>query len=274
MGPNRSLPLHRLHPPTHQPILRHQQLRLQGFRPLPQRILHCQRPQLLRTPIFTFTPTNTPLPTATATGASDLRLYPNEYPVADSYGYRDSNLYVNGYPIADSHCNLHADRYFHPNADRDTIVPDIHRQCNSYVREGSAIRIMARIHNYGWTATLAPIINLYLKFTVSGITGTVQSATLRVYSTSCTVDGPTVYATTNDWTETGITGNTRPALTSSGLDDSGAIARVSGPNTMLRPSITGDGTYSFAFIPTSTDAVSFSAREGSQPPQLVLTIAP
>jgi hypothetical protein len=114
----------------------------------------------------------------------------------------------------------------------------------------------------------------YLKFTVSGIAGTVQNATLRVYSTSGTVDGPTVYGTTSDWTETGINGNTLPALTSSVLDDKGAIASGVWTEYNVTAQIAGDGTYSFAFIPTSTDAVSFSSREGSQPPQLVITIAP
>ena len=121
---------------------------------------------------------------------------------------------------------------------------------------------------------IGAIYESYLKFTVSGIAGTVQSAILRVYSTSGTIDGPTVYATTNDWTETGINGNTLPALTSSGLDDKGAIASGVWTEYNVTAQITGDGTYSFAFMPTSTDAVSFSAREGSQPSQLVVTIAP
>jgi hypothetical protein len=114
----------------------------------------------------------------------------------------------------------------------------------------------------------------YLKFSLSGIAGTVQSAILRVYSTSSTVDGPAVYATTNNWTETGITWNTRPTLTSSVLDDKGTIATGVWIEYNVTAQITGDGTYSFGLIPTSTDAVSFSSREGTQPPQLILNIAP
>jgi hypothetical protein len=114
----------------------------------------------------------------------------------------------------------------------------------------------------------------YLKFTVSGVIGSVQSATLRVYSTSGTVDGPAVYATTNNWTETGITWNTRPARTSAGMDDKGAIATGVWVEYNVTALITGDGTYSFVLVTTSTDSVSFSSREGSQPPQLVLKIGP
>ncbi len=52
----------------------------------------------------------------------------------------------------------------------------------------------------------------YIRFTVSGTSGTVQSALLRVYSTTdSTRNGPAVYATGSTWTETGITWNNRPA---------------------------------------------------------------
>jgi hypothetical protein len=134
--------------------------------------------------------------------------------------------------------------------------------------------------NYGTNAQLwmdgdaGASYQAYLQFAVSGTTGTIQNATLRVYSTSSTVDGPAVYATTNTWTETGITWNTQPALTSSVLDDKAAISTGAWTEYNVTPQITGNGTYSFVLVPTSTDAVSFSSREGAQPLQLVLTIAP
>ena len=114
----------------------------------------------------------------------------------------------------------------------------------------------------------------YLKFTVSGVAGTVQSAILRVYSTSSTVDGPAVYATTSEWTETGITWNTRPVRTSNGMDDKSTIGTGIWVEYNVTPLITGDGIYSFALVATSTDSVSFSSSEGSQAPQLVLNITP
>jgi hypothetical protein len=39
----------------------------------------------------------------------------------------------------------------------------------------------------------------------------------------------------------------------------------------LGGAITGDGTYSFALRSGSTDAAIFSSKEGSSPPQLVVT---
>ena len=110
-----------------------------------------------------------------------------------------------------------------------------------------------------------------LSFTVSGAPGPAQSAKLRLYATSGTVDGPAIYATNNNWTQTGVTWNTRPARTSARLDDKGAIASNTWIEFNVTPLLSGNGTYSFVLVSTSTDSASFSSREGSQPPQLVLS---
>jgi hypothetical protein len=114
----------------------------------------------------------------------------------------------------------------------------------------------------------------HIKFSVSGITGTVQSAVLRVYATSVTKDGPTVYVTTNDWTETDITWNTQPALISSGMDYAGMVRNKTWVEYNVTVQITGNGSYSFVLLPNGTDGVSFSAREGSQSPELVIIFSP
>jgi hypothetical protein len=141
---------------------------------------------------------------------------------------------------------------------------------DSYIREASVNS------NYGtdvqlW-ADLDPGANYesYLRFAVSGISGVIQSAALRVYSTSSTVDGPALYATSSTWTETGITWATRPARTSGVIEDKGAIASGIWVQYDVLPLIAGDGSYSFALVATSTDSVSFSSREGTQSPQLVI----
>jgi hypothetical protein len=145
---------------------------------------------------------------------------------------------------------------------------------DSYVREaGPNSNYGTNIQLWAASGTSVNYVN-YLKFVVSGVVGSVQGATLRVYSTSSTVNGPAAYATTNSWTETGITWNTRPALTNSGLDDKGTITNGIWVEYNVTPLVMADGTYSFALVTTSTDSVSFSSREGSQPPQLVLNTTP
>ena len=213
------------------------------------------------TALPTATPTNTPLSTATATvqmstATPTNTLLPTATATPQLPTFTPTTIFTPTPTVASS-----SSLTFIANAD-------------SYVRESNVNS------NYGTNVQLwldsdiGASYETYLKFSVSGITGTIQSATLRVFSTSSTVDGPTVYATTTTWSETGITWNTRPARTSSGLDHKVAINTGVWVEYNVLPVITSDGTYSFVLVPNSTDSVSFSAREGTQPPQLVLTFAP
>lgn len=112
----------------------------------------------------------------------------------------------------------------------------------------------------------------YIRFSISGLSGTVQSAKLRVHSTSQgTKNGPAVYTSGNSWTETGITWSNRPSLTSSAYDNKGAISANTWTEYNVTPLVSGNGTYTFVLIGDSSDDVIFSSREGSNPPQLVLT---
>ena len=68
----------------------------------------------------------------------------------------------------------------------------------------------------------SPVRHGYLRFTVGGGPGTVQRATLRVYATDGTDNGPQVYATGTGWTEAGLTWATRPAPSGTASDNKGA----------------------------------------------------
>src|SRR6266511_755376 len=115
-------------------------------------------------------------------------------------------------------------------------------------------------------------IESYLRFTVSGVSGTIQNVRLRVYSTSAnTNNGPAIYATDNTWTETGITWNNRPARTSGAADNKGSIPTNTWVEYDITSLLTGNGTFSFVLAGDSRDDVRFSSREGSNPPQLVIT---
>lgn len=115
----------------------------------------------------------------------------------------------------------------------------------------------------------------YIKFTVTGISGTIQSAKLRVYLTSRSMsNGPAGYATSNTWTETGITWNNRPARLGSALDNKGSITKDTWISYNVAPRITGNNTYSFVLVADTTDQISFSSREGGHPPQLVISYIP
>jgi hypothetical protein len=56
------------------------------------------------------------------------------------------------------------------------------------------------------------------------------------------------------------------------IDDKGAIPDNSVAEYELRPLVTGNGTYSFVLIGTSSDGVYFWSRTGTVKPELVLTL--
>jgi hypothetical protein len=59
---------------------------------------------------------------------------------------------------------------------------------------------------------------------------------LRVYcTTNGTANGPATYTSATNWTETGITWNTRPSLTSSAIDNKGALST----STWVEYNVTG-----------------------------------
>ncbi len=119
-----------------------------------------------------------------------------------------------------------------------------------------------------------PDVESYLRFGVSGLSGPVQRAVLRVFASNGTIDGPAVYGTGNGWVETGITWSTRPVRTTGGIDDEGLIVAGTWVEYDVTSLVTGDGTFSFVLATTSTDSVDFESRNSNQAavrPQLVVT---
>jgi hypothetical protein len=112
-----------------------------------------------------------------------------------------------------------------------------------------------------------------MRFNVTDVTGSIRSARLRVYVTdNGTQDGPSVYATRNDWEEGSITWRNRPERTGNAVDNKSRLS----PNNWVEYDVTslvpGMGMFSLTLVADSSDGVVFSSREGDQPPQLVLTL--
>jgi hypothetical protein len=100
----------------------------------------------------------------------------------------------------------------------------------------------------------------YIRFTVSGVTGAVQSATLRLFVTNGSSNGPSLYLTNNTWTETGITWNNRPGATSGAVANVAAMTANTWTEYNITAQITGNGTYSFVLQPDSTHGVTLYSR--------------
>src|SRR5215207_654032 len=134
--------------------------------------------------------------------------------------------------------------------------------------------------NYGTATTLqadgdAGIAQTsFIRFTTSGISGPIQSVKLRVFcSTNGTANGPAAYLADNNRIESGtggITWNPPPALLSGAFDNKGAFGTNTWVEYDVTSLVTGNGTYTFALVADSNDGVTFSSREGTMPPRLVV----
>jgi PKD repeat protein len=135
--------------------------------------------------------------------------------------------------------------------------------------------------NYGTNVSLrvrasSSSYRSYLKFTVSGLTGPVGSVKLRLWVNDASVDGGSVYAVANTWTESGtgsITWNNAPALPGSPVAAIGATSALgTWTEVDLGPAIPGDGTYSFAIASSSSNSAYYSSRQGTHAPELVVGV--
>ncbi len=147
-------------------------------------------------------------------------------------------------------------------AEADASVAQAHPESN--YGPASSLRVDGGSH---------PDVHSFVRFTISGLSGAVTSAKLRLYATSATVDGPAVYATATDWSERGITWATRPAPVGAAGDDKGAVPKDTWVEFDVTPLVEGNGVYAFVLIGSSNDPVDMSSREGRRPPQLVVTTA-
>ncbi|MCI0649688.1 MAG: DNRLRE domain-containing protein, partial [Chloroflexi bacterium] len=110
----------------------------------------------------------------------------------------------------------------------------------------------------------------YLKFTVSGITGSVTQAKLRLYATDGNDDGVSVYSVSNNyrntnspWTEAGLNWNNAPTMGGAPLAASGPIANNSWMELNVTSAVAGNGTYSFAVNDLSANSVYYNSSEAS-----------
>lgn len=121
--------------------------------------------------------------------------------------------------------------------------------------------------------------NFYLKFDVAGLPAgsTITSAKLRCYVTNFAGASawPSVYLTGTSWIETGagsITWTNQPATTGSALGVFPGGTANAYAELDVTSALTGNGTYSFGFIPAALDdGMTCNSREAaSNKPELVI----
>jgi hypothetical protein len=144
---------------------------------------------------------------------------------------------------------------------------------DAYVRSDNATA------NYGSTTTIqvdqSPDKRAYMRFVVSGVAGRqVQSAQLLLNAVDGGGGGEFHPVTDTGWTEGTLTWNNKPAYGAGVAASLGTVRTGQQVTVDLTSSVTGDGTYSFAVLGTSSDGADYTSREGgSLGPRLVLTVA-
>jgi hypothetical protein len=133
--------------------------------------------------------------------------------------------------------------------------------------------------NFGSAVSLladtSPLLRIYLRFVVSGVTGSVTGAKVRLRVTDSTSDAPQLFATTTGWLESLMTWNDQPGPVGPLLSDLGSVSKGTWIEYPVTATVTGDGTYAFVLIPQSTDGMKVSSREAkTNRPQLVITVSP
>ena len=128
--------------------------------------------------------------------------------------------------------------------------------------------------NYGSATSVqadaSPVTNGYLKFQVTGLTGRVTNATVRLFSRST---GTTVLrlwsVADTSWTEGGLTYANAPAIGAS-AGATGALTAGAWVEADVTTTVPGNGVYSFALTTGATAVRLVDSREAANPPQLVL----
>ena len=144
---------------------------------------------------------------------------------------------------------------------------------DAYVRSDTATT------NYGSATTIqvdqSPDKRTYVRFPVSGVNGRqVLSAQLLLNTVDGGGGGEFHVVTDTAWTEGTLNWNNKPAY-GAGVAASLSTVKTGQQVTVdLTSTVTGDGTYSFAVLGTSSDGADYTSKEGGAlGPRLVLTVA-
>ena len=159
----------------------------------------------------------------------------------------------------------------------DTTVPPSPTTVTFTPNADAHVREASPNSNYGSSTTLITdgvdgggAAEATVRFGVSGVGGAVQQARLRIWVTNKTNNGPAIYRSDAAWNEALVTWASRPARVGGIVASSGSIA-TGWYEFDVTSAVSGDGSYSFTLVPTSSDGLDFSSREGSVRPQLVVT---
>ena len=135
--------------------------------------------------------------------------------------------------------------------------------------------------NFGGAARLAadtsPVLNALLRFDVSSVGGSVETARLRLYAVDGSDRGGDVYRAVGDaWGESTVSWSTAPPTAPTPVASLARIAKGTWYEIDVTSVVTGDGPVSFRIVGTSADSAAYAAREAgaATAAQLLVTASP
>jgi hypothetical protein len=112
----------------------------------------------------------------------------------------------------------------------------------------------------------------YVRFNVTGLSGTIASAKLRMRVIEpSTVGGTALRVGDIAWQEETITFNSAPTVVPTVISSVGATTLGQTVEFDVQPVVVANGGYSFVVVSASADEVAYSSKEGVFAPQLVIT---
>ena len=138
------------------------------------------------------------------------------------------------------------------------------------------IRSAQPTKNFGTAKTLQVRASIPQLPALHGLGGQlpVTGAKLRLRVTDASANAGRLYGVTGSWAETGITWNNAPPISGTPLASLGAATVGTWLEVNVSSLVTGNGTYNLAISDGNSDTAQFVSREGTNPPQLVLTVVP
>ncbi len=133
---------------------------------------------------------------------------------------------------------------------------------------------------YGTKSTTKVELNKfvsYFKFELSGITGAVTSAKLRLHVDGTSEDGGEVFPAANTfkdtadpWNDAELSGRNAPDITGSAIGSLGPVVLDQVVEVDLTAGVSGNGSYSFAIKNNSIDQAKYHTRESEDQPELIV----
>ncbi|MCG8604604.1 DNRLRE domain-containing protein, partial [bacterium] len=163
---------------------------------------------------------------------------------------------------------------FEPPQPSQLVLNPVH---DSFVRENRAARNYGTGNELRVRKTSSAQQISYIKFNVTGVTGEVTQAVLRLHCVDGSSDGGTMHTVSNryrdnnqEWEEDKLVWNNAPPITSAALHTIGSVGAGDTVEVDVTGLVAGDGSYSLAIANQSSDKAGFYSKETGFPPELII----